>query len=470
MEKITKNIRRAAICIFCVIIISLSCTLKKSSRRENEHLRIAKSPDESGIITVFFTGNEMGALKPCGCSGGQLGGLDRRLAVFNSAPEEKKMIIDTGSLVKSDGEQDLIKFNIIIQALNLLDYDLVGFNEKDLEIISNNFGSLDGFDSILNIIAPTGPYGLNAPAKFTQTFQLNDKTVNVTVATIDVNSTPIDYIGEMYFSQSDSESRIYSVNILVINRCNPELIDSIADKVPSVDCLICPTESDEPMVFRDSTKRPLAFTVGRYGRYISKLLIDISQIDNNRLKLAFKSQAVTEDLEQDQALINLYKDYQQIVKERNLLEKYPRFTLPDGLHYAGSESCNNCHQFAYVEWMDNAHADAFATLEQVGSQYDPECVVCHVIGMEYESGYISERKTPLMKDVGCEVCHGPGSKHNWDPNEFKTTITEPKTICIQCHTPDHSDDYAGHEEEKLQIIDHWTEPNDLSDVKSNTEH
>jgi hypothetical protein len=470
MKKMAKNIRRIAICIFCVTVISLSCTLKESSRQANEHSGAAQPTDNPDVITVFVTGNEMGALKPCGCSGGQLGGLDRRLAVFETAPQEQKMIIDTGYLINSDGEQDIIKFNIIIQAFNLLDYDLVSFNEKDLEIVNNNFGSLDGFDSILNVIAPTGPYSLNAPAKFTKTFQLNDKTVNVTVATIDVNSTDIDYIGEMYFPKSDPESQSYTVNILITNRCNPELLESIADKVPAVDCLICPTESDEPMLVGDDNQRPLAFTVGRYGRYISKLLIDTSEIDNNRMKLAFESRAVTEDIQQDQALINLYKDYQQIVKERNLLEKYPRFTLSDGLHYAGTESCIQCHQFAYVEWMDNAHADAFATLEKVGSQYDPECVICHVVGMEYESGFISLRKTPLMKDVGCEVCHGPGSKHNRDPNEFKTTITDPKTICIQCHTPDHSDDYAGNEEEKLQLIDHWTEPNDLSDVKSNTEH
>jgi hypothetical protein len=291
------------------------------------------------------------------------------------------------------------------------------------------------------------------------------------VATIDVNSTPIEFIDELYFSTSGSasEPHSYPVNILILNRCDPELIETIADKAPSVDCLICPSQSDEPMILSEQNKRPFAFTVGRFGRYVSKLLIDFSKT-NNKLELSFQKEAVTEDLEQDQALIDLYKDYQQIVKGRNLLENYPRFTLPDGLHYAGSESCNSCHQFSYIEWMDNAHADAFATLEEVGSDYDPECVICHVVGMEYESGFISMRKTPLMKDVGCEVCHGPGSKHNLDPNEYKTTITDPKAMCIQCHTPDHSDDYAGNEEEKLQLIDHWTEPNEPSDVKSNIEH
>ena len=49
--------------------------------------------------------------------------------------------------------------------------------------------------------------------------------------------------------------------------------------------------------------------------------------------------------------------------------------------------------------MGKDHANAFATLERVGSQYDPECVICHVIGMDYDSGFITEEKTPLMKDV-----------------------------------------------------------------------
>ena len=70
-----------------------------------------------------------------------------------------------------------------------------------------------------------------------------------------------------------------------------------------------------------------------------------------------------------------------------------------------------------------------------------------------------------MKDVGCEVCHGAGSKHNADPNEINMPIAEPNSVCDNCHTPEHDGNYAGHEEEKLQLIDHWTEPNDLSDVK-----
>ena len=456
--------KRIVFCIYCVVLISLSCVPNQPAESSSHQKSLSGA--NADTITVFFTGYELGELKPCGCSGGQLGGLDRRTAIFNSVPEVQRLIIDTGSLVKSESDQDRIKFNIIIQAFALLGYDLIHFNQNDLEIIDNYFGSPDSYESILNIIAPSGPLSSGTPAKFTQKFQLHDKFVDITVATIDINSTPIEFIDELYFSASDSgdEHPGYPVNILILNRCDPEIIKSIAEKAPSVDCLICPSDSDEPHIVGDPNNRPLAITVGRKGRHIAKLMIDTSQI-KNITKLSFQDQKVTEDLKQDQALINLYKDYQKMVKDANLLEKYPRFTLPEGLYYAGSESCASCHQYAYIEWLDKPHAKAYATLEEVGSQYDPECVKCHVVGMDYESGFFSESKTPLMKDVGCEVCHGPGSKHNAYPNEIKMPNSDPNSVCIECHTPEHSSDYAGHEEEKLLLIKHWPEPNDLSDVK-----
>src|SRR5262249_57377371 len=44
-------------------------------------------------------------------------------------------------------------------------------------------------------------------------------------------------------------------------------------------------------------------------------------------------------------------------------------------------------------------------------QFDGECIVCHTVGFAYTTGFADEKKTPLLKDVGCENCHGPGSAH-----------------------------------------------------------
>jgi hypothetical protein len=431
-----------------------SCGLrspKRISEYEQEH-----STDDS--LTVFITGNELGALKPCGCSGGQLGGFDRRAALLNTVPEDKRFIIDTGSFVSSDSEQDMIKYHIIIQALQLLDYDLVSLTEQDIEI-GRNLGILEGIESAFRVISPYSTTEMNIPVKFTKKFTLKGRAVLLTVMAFDPESTPIEQIEELF----DLPAGMPTFNILILGNRDSETIKSIAGKAPFVDCVVCPGESDEPIEISNPNQRPLAFSVGRFGRYVCGLKITAPAKVNQPLRLAFKAFPVSENLPKEDSLVKLYEDYQQIVKDRNLLEKYPRFALSDDLKYSGSKSCKPCHEFEYETWSKTAHASAFSTLEQVNSQYDPECVVCHVVGMDYESGFISQQETGDLIGVGCENCHGPGSEHILSAG--LTELTEPKSTCIDCHTPEHSGEYAGNEEAFMEKIKHWREPNAAGDVK-----
>ena len=441
------------------LMVAASCELTPSTKPP------AKPVEETDALVVFLTGNELGALKPCGCSGGQLGGLDRRSAVFNSVPEQKRLIVDTGMLVEGDSEQDLIKFKIITEAFNRIGYDLVNLTEKDIEI-GKNLAIFEDIGSNLDIISSHRTAEVNVPAKFTKRLSLKGKTVAVTIAAFDAKSGQIEQIGELF----PPRPGVQTVNILILNRCDTGVIDSIAKKAPLVDCLVCPAESDEPMVIGDPNKRPFVFSVGRFGRYISSLHITTAKGKDN-LQFSFLSIPVEESLEPEHSLVELYKDYQQLVRVSNLLEKYPRVPLPEGLEYAGSESCKVCHEYEYEKWQapalreagGEAHSKAYATLERVGSQFDPECVVCHVVGMKYEGGFVSEEKTGHLKNVGCENCHGPGSEHIRTLGKAKTT--EPKSACFDCHTPETSGDYAGNERTFLEKIIHWEEPNAASDVK-----
>jgi hypothetical protein len=83
--------------------------------------------------------------------------------------------------------------------------------------------------------------------------------------------------------------------------------------------------------------------------------------------------------------------------------------------------------------------------------------------MDYESGFVSEKKTGYLKDVGCENCHGPGSEHNRTKGLAKTT--EPKSDCLYCHTPEKSAEYAGNEQKYLEKIRHWKELTSAGNVK-----
>ena len=87
--------------------------------------------------------------------------------------------------------------------------------------------------------------------------------------------------------------------------------------------------------------------------------------------------------------------------------------------FVGTDACTNCHEESYRVWKKSPHSHAFATLKNVNPprNFDPECISCHVVGWHptkffpYQSGYLSEKETPKLINVGCEDCHGPGQLH-----------------------------------------------------------
>ena len=407
-------------------------------------------------IVIFLTGNELGAMKPCGCSGGQLGGLDRRKAVFDTIPPQNRLIVDTGSLVENDSEQNRIKFDIIVQSFGVLGYDLINLADSDIEV-ATSLGLLEGIADIFSVISPSAPTDADIPQKFTKKFRLNSEAIEVTIAAVSTKSITTDKIRELFAESSD----IRQVNILILNNCDKKLTDSLS-MLGLVDCFICPPEYDEPEIISDPGETPLVVSMGRLGKYIGKL-----QIKKGKPTLDFSTIAVTENLPQQTEATELYTDYQQFVQQANLLEKYPRFSLPKGLTYIGSNSCRLCHEYEYDKWSEKPHAHAYATLEKVGSQYDPECIICHVVGLEYETGFVNEEQTAHLKDVGCENCHGPASQHITSLGKAKTA--EPKSKCLDCHTTENSANYAGSEEYYFQQIIHWREPNATADVKDSNE-
>ncbi|MFW6217836.1 MAG: multiheme c-type cytochrome [Verrucomicrobiota bacterium] len=79
--------------------------------------------------------------------------------------------------------------------------------------------------------------------------------------------------------------------------------------------------------------------------------------------------------------------------------------------YVGSESCASCHQLEYQIWERSSHAKAWETLVHKQADADPNCIRCHSVGFGEPSGYQRAFKHEKLVDVGCESCHGPGSRH-----------------------------------------------------------
>ncbi len=431
--------------VVCVLAVAavLSCEREQPAVKTNPGASAVKA----AAAAIFLTGDELGEMKPCGCSGGQLGGLDRRRAAWSDVVAESRMVLDTGRLVAGDGEQDMIKLSLIVEAYRMLGYDAVNLTAHDLERMRHQ-GLMDSAAAGLKLISAEAPPTVPLDPSVRKVLQVDGKSVPVTVATFNTMRQGAEGIGALFPGGITDGG----IEILLIDRCDLGVLNEIRGQWPGLDCIVCRSDIDEPQIL--AQQRPLAISLGHFGRYVSRLDIETTA---GGPRLRYSKVPIREELPRDKQQIELYRTYQLLVKEADLLERVPRMPEPHGLKFLGSKACEPCHKYSYGQWSTKAHANAMDSLVKVGSQYDPECVVCHVVGMKYEGGYVNEEQTPQLNHVGCESCHGPGSAHVSDPSSVKTVGDAP-AVCKTCHTPEKSTGYAGHEAEYMQKIVHWPEP------------
>ena len=111
--------------------------------------------------------------------------------------------------------------------------------------------------------------------------------------------------------------------------------------------------------------------------------------------------------------------------------------------YVGVEECSMCHDEAVDFWKKTKHFHAWETLEADNKQFNLECIGCHVTGWQERGGSNLAYNEPL-RDVQCEVCHGPGSLHvEADGADDPVTVVRMPTqdLCVTCHSPEHSDTF-----------------------------
>jgi hypothetical protein len=98
-------------------------------------------------------------------------------------------------------------------------------------------------------------------------------------------------------------------------------------------------------------------------------------------------------------------------------------------HYLGVEDCSNCHEEAFEFWKKTPHARAYSTLTKQHKEFNLDCVSCHVTGYDRPGGSTVTHVEGLTS-VQCEACHGPGSRHEDEPeNDEFLTSQPPKTLC-----------------------------------------
>jgi len=120
---------------------------------------------------------------------------------------------------------------------------------------------------------------------------------------------------------------------------------------------------------------------------------------------------------------------------------HPAAASSSSATFLGSEACRPCHIKEYESFVTYAKKSrSFESINRLRKGLTEEeikrCYSCHTTGYGKPGGFVSQSKTPQLKNTGCEVCHGPGSLHatSGDKGAIKGKLVVED--CEACHVSD----------------------------------
>jgi hypothetical protein len=451
--------------------------------------------DRQPDVAIVLSAAMIGFLKECGCSHPQLGGLDRRYNFLQTLLKDRHwpvVAVDLGDIAQRSGPQALLKYRYSMESLKLLSYTAVGVGENEMQ---------------LPLLEALGAYALNNPKPAVLAANLQKKDENFpnmvkswkieeagdkaprvgVVGVVGPSVAKAVHDADVAFEGND---KVLPAVLKEVQAANPDLLvllyqgsveeaKACAERFPQFHVVLCLTKEEEPPSRPEKVGNTQVIGVGHKGRYVGVVGAYRTGKTEPAFDFYYELVAMVEEYatppdakEGDNPVLALLEEYSREVKNGNYLAHYAPKKIKHAIQlepefqeatYVGSQKCKNCHAESFRVWQNSPHAHAYHTLETATRpslrQYDGECVACHVTGFGYAGGFSDEKTTPLLKDNGCENCHGPCSLHvkggpkGLDPkllalmNPFKTKPNETEAqktrrvngldlSCQKCHDID----------------------------------
>lgn len=397
-------------------------------------------PVAGSRLHVLFTGETLGELEPCNCSGRMAGGLPVR-AAYIARQESDFLLLDVGCVGNGTRDFELLRTQAALRGMKQMGYDAVNIAEHELWL------GRKGLDELMRLSVPFVSANTldedGAPAVLPYLI-LKRSGLAVAVTGL-VESTRYETGPGLRVDDPREalarllpELRRKAGVIVVLADLELDAVRSLADEFPEITLILFRGRGDSHAP--ELVNRTVVASVYGEARYIG----DLTLAWESPRRLQASGQAVLLDdrfapnLDVIDATINWYK---AAVSQRtfDLAQPGPgwdriRPQQPDaGNRYVGSDTCAKCHPYQYARWKVQRHANAMDSLRKAGYEWSPECIVCHTVGYGSPDGYRSMQETPQFGRVGCEVCHGRGLiLQHGNCRGLARRPTE--QTCRQCHT------------------------------------
>ena len=390
-------------------------------------IQIGSKPPTDTYV-VFLTGNEQGHLAPCGCSFPMTGGAKRRAsAIERLGSKGRNIILESSDLVSGTGRQDEIKLETFAQLNRAMDGTAISFGYAESRLgpgQANSMAQLSGGRALNSGMSPNNPYGIKSEIR----------RGPFLIGSVSMQSEALqNRIGEQVLTWREAVANLVRVageekrHLFLMIDGSLEDARKIQSSFPEI-ALIQYKSNGHPSDRIVRQGATVLATNGDGGKDLLRMTWSDGAFTSYvpiSLEPAFKDEVVA---------ARLYRGYLKRVNSEDLLSKVEK--VQNDL-FVGSSKCGKCHAKSLSVWKKSKHSHGLETLEREGHDRDPDCVSCHVTGLDSTHGFVSRVKTPDLASIGCESCHGPGSKHTASPKLFRLPKAGPKA-CLSCHRLENS--------------------------------
>ena len=428
-------------------------------------------------LTLVTTGNSAGFLETCGCKVNQSGGMARRATVLNQLRRKHPnvLLLDAGNSFRQPEDERRPDFfaeqeqRFYLRLQESMGYGAAAIGMNEMAFGLQYFRSMAQDMKTPYLIANVRQDGLPiAPADTVL------RSGGLRVDVVGLFETPrvsaTDALFEEQASRWTIEDPIQTVRrglpewrrradlVVIMGRLTPTTIRRMVAECPGVDVILS-TDEDAP------THRQVGGRVELHNQdpsgFVGRTLVLYTPIHNYGLSSAelgldaggriasasIEDHWLREDVPDDPVVrrrMNRFYDEVGRLDAAQASVTPPFANDPERFHeaYVGAAKCEGCHESEYTQWKTTKHASAYKTLLDAHRHYQPRCVSCHVVGYGSPTGYRVGAPEDPLANVQCEVCHGPGAAHADAPARTNIHRLVPAAVCVECHSPDHSDHFV----------------------------
>jgi hypothetical protein len=454
-------------------------------------------------LKLFFIGNRMSEIEPCGCVKNQLGGVQFEATIYADEKREESIRVDAGGWTNRPAgmgaalpPDQSMKTRYALQAMGgFLDLDAVNVGHQDLSQGRMFFDDVREKTpaAVEPLISANIYFKENPDERAFKPYVIVEKDapgqgkipVCIVGVTADlpaphrnrqgaVNIVDQDYVikdagEELKKVSEETKDRAKLLVALVFGTWEETL--AIAEKNPQVDVMVSVARPhDFKQIIETKGKTQIVSVHNALGKELGK--IELLPGEEGKWALAKDPEwiGVSPKLPAAQEMVDLINQYKKNTEE--LVVQRPAQVKST---FGSAQYCGSCHALEYTSWQKTAHAHALQTLINKGSQFDPACLKCHTLGFQQDNGFYNWKQSMQMANVQCESCHGPAYEHaqrellirnrsieRLSPEEKAKFLAEAKALvppkhveaatCQKCHYGENDPHFDY--EKKINLVNH----------------